>query len=327
MSKDITLVTAEVNQKTRDVIKNVLEPLSRVSFLQDSIDRKKELSEATVLMSFFFNREVLHDEYVLLKRLSLLQTISTGVDYLPFGDIPEHVLIACNAGGWAYQIAEHSVAFALALYKRIVPNHQDLARGDFSRTSFLLRNLKGKTLGVVGFGGIGRHVARMMKCMGMRVMALNTSGMTEEKVDFIGTLEDLPQVLKNADIILLSVPLTKKTVGLIGRTELEMMKDDAMVINVARAPLLEEKALYEHLSENPEFLAALDVWWEEPSWSDSSFHVNFPFFDLPNFVGSPHNSNYVAESFHEASRYAAENVRRHLEGKKLKGLISREDYL
>ncbi|MBN1333813.1 MAG: hydroxyacid dehydrogenase [Synergistales bacterium] len=327
MSSDRILVTTEIGKDAKQVIREVLEPIASVYFLQDTVDRIGDLSEATVLMSFFFNREVQKEEYGLLKKTKLLQTISTGVDYLPFKEIPDHIRIVCNAGGWAYQIAEHTVALALALYKRLIPNHNNLARGDFNRGSFLLRNLKGKTLGVVGFGGIGKYTAKIMKSMGVRVMALNTRGNTEEEVDFIGTLDELTFLLKEADIVLLSLPLTKKTVGLIGKKELEMMKQDAMIINVARAPLMEEKALYEHLRDNPEFLAALDVWWEEPSWSENSFRTNFPFFDLPNFIGSPHNSNYVEGSFEEASRIAAENVRRFLVDGQLKGNINREDYL
>ncbi|HPI97711.1 MAG TPA: 2-hydroxyacid dehydrogenase [Synergistales bacterium] len=327
MSSERILVTSEVEQGTRQVIREVLEPVASVHFLQDKGDRAVELSQATVLMSFFFNREVGKEEYGLLNDTKLLQTISTGVDYLPFQDIPHHISIACNAGGWAYQIAEHAVAMAMALYKRLVPNHNSLVAGDFNRESFLLRNLKGKTLGVIGFGGIGKYTAQIMRGMDVRVMALNTRGTTEEEVDFIGTLEEMPFLLKEADIVLLSIPLTRNTVGLIGKKELEMMKRDAMIINVARAPLMEERALYEHLRDNPEFLAALDVWWEEPSWSDSSFSINFPFFELPNFIGSPHNSNYVEGSFEEASRIAAENVRRFLVEGRLKGRINREDYL
>lgn len=329
MEENKVVVSASMSDESKAQVRSVFDGFASVEFLadMDKEERKASLSRANALISFFFNREIDSIEYDLMKGVQLLQTISTGVDYLPFADIPENVQIACNAGGWAYQIAEHSVAMIMALYKRLVPQHNNLSRGDFDRPRYLLRNLRGKTLGVIGYGGIGRHTARMLKAFDVKVFALNTSGKTSDDVEFMGTLDDLEKVLGNSDIILLSLPLTKHTEGLIGKAELKKMKEDAMLVNVARAPLVDEEALYEHLCNNPEFLAGIDVWWEEPSWSDSEFHVNFPFFDLPNFLGSPHNSNYVKDAFPEALVIASENVKAFFKGEKVKGIIRREDYM
>lgn len=329
MVENRVVVSADMSDESRAKVLSVFEGLASVDFLPDMKKKAREeaISGASALISFFFNKEIDSSEYDLMKGTKLLQTISTGVDYLPFTDIPENVQIACNAGGWAYQIAEHSVAMIMALYKRLVPQHGNLSRGEFDRPRYLLRNLKGKTLGIIGYGGIGRHAAKMLKPFDVRVFALNTSGQTSDDVEFIGTLDDLDTILLSSDIILLSLPLTKHTKGLIGNNELNKMKEDATLINVARAPLVDEGALYEHLCNNPEFLAGIDVWWEEPSWSDSEFRVNFPFFDLANFLGSPHNSNYVKDAFPEALVIASENVRAFLKGDKVKGLIHREDYM
>jgi glycerate dehydrogenase len=329
MEENKVVVSASMSDESKARVNAVFEGFASVVFLadMDKNARKEAISGASALISFFFNKEIDSSEYDLMKGTQLLQTISTGVDYLPFADIPENVQIACNAGGWAYQIAEHSVAMIMALYKRLVPQHNNLSRGEFDRPRYLLRNLRGKTLGVIGYGGIGRHTARMLKAFDVKILALNTSGKTSDDVEFIGTLDDLDTLLKRSDIVLLSIPLTKHTEGLIGKDELNKMKEDATLINVARAPLVDEGALYEHLCNNPEFLAGIDVWWEEPSWSDSEFHVNFPFFELPNFLGSPHNSNYVKDAFPEALLIASENVRACLKGEKVKGLVHREDYM
>lgn len=329
MKKDSVVVSAAISDESKSKIQSIFAGLADVFFLTDQEEKSRQemLSNADGVISFFFNREIREDEYKFLKGLQILQTISTGVDYLPFSRIPENVVIACNAGGWAYQIAEHAVAMIMALYRRFIPQYINMSNGDFKRNGYMLRNLKGKTLGVIGYGGIGRHTAHLLKPFDVKVMALNTSGKTDDDVDFVGTLQELDRVLENADILVLAVPLTRNTRGLIGRLELEKMKEDATIINVARAPLVDEKALYDHLKCHPDFLAGIDVWWEEPSWSDSDFHLNYPFFNLSNFLGSPHNSNFVKDAFVDAAVAAAENVRVFLEGGQVRGIIDRDDYV
>ncbi len=321
------VVSARMKDEAKKIFKGSAGSSAEVIFLDDASSREEVLVNADVLVSFFFNREIQREEYELLKNLRLLQTISAGVDYLPFTELPSHIEIASNAGGWAYQIAEHSVAMAMALYKRLIPQHKRLSKGDFNRDAFILRNLAGKTFGVVGFGGIGKHTARLMKSIGMNVYALNTSGKSNENIDKIGKMSDLEDLLSTSDVVLLSLPLTKHTRGLIGRKELQMMKRDAVIINVARAPLMDEEALYEHLAANPEFMAGLDVWWEEPSWSNSDFNINYPFFDLDNFIGSPHNSNNVEGAVEKAVDMAGKNVAAFLNGDRIAGKVNREDYI
>jgi phosphoglycerate dehydrogenase-like enzyme len=108
------------------------------------------------------------------------------------------------------------------------------------------------------------------------------------------------------------------------------MKPDAILVNVARGAIVEEGALYEHLRAHPEFGAGVDAWWREPhdqaSGAPGGFRPDFPFFDLPNFLGSPHNSAIVPGFHLMAARWAAENVLRYLEGRSFMGVVHREDY-
>jgi phosphoglycerate dehydrogenase-like enzyme len=97
-------------------------------------------------------------------------------------------------------------------------------------------------------------------------------------------------------------------------------------VNVSRAAVIDEGALYEHLRDHPEFGAGIDTWWHEPG-PDSGFSTAFPFFDLPNVIGSPHNSGTVDGALQTGARMAAENVRRFLRGEPVTGVIRREDYL
>ncbi|MFP4482109.1 MAG: NAD(P)-dependent oxidoreductase, partial [Thermovirgaceae bacterium] len=165
----------------------------------------------------------------------------------------------------------------------------------------------------------------LMKAFGMKIMAINTSGQTDESVEFIGTMADLGRVLSKSDVVVVSVPLTRYTKGLITKKELEAMKPDAILINPARGPIIEEKALYEHMVENPDFKVGIDAWWVEPH-VHGEFKLKYPFFKLENILGSPHNTNLVPEIYPIAVRRAAENVHRFLKGEKPKGIVDPADY-
>jgi phosphoglycerate dehydrogenase-like enzyme len=295
-------------------------------FVSDMGDeaRAEALREAEVLVSWQWGAEVRADERGELERARFLQLISAGVDGVPFAQIPGHIAVAGNVGAYAEPMAEHVMAMVLALAKRLPELHARMAAGKFGQFSFT-RTLAGSVCAVLGYGGIGRAVARHMRAFGARIHALNTSGRTDDPVEFVGTLEDLDAVLSAADVLVVTLPLTRRTRGLIGERELRLMKPDAILANVARAAIVEEAALFEHLTANPGFMAALDVWWSEPI-GQGEFRTGFPFFQLPNVLGSPHNSGLVPGSIQHAAERAGENVRRFLRGEPVQGLVRREDY-
>lgn len=322
------LVTCAMNDRLRMSVRAVLEPACTVSFLTDCAEEERSVAiqESDVVLCFFFNKEIRPEEYSLLENVRLLQTISTGVDFLPFAEIPSELPIACNAGGWASQIAEHTVAMILALSRRLLPLHEELKRGRFHKEEPILRTLRGKTAGIIGYGGIGKKVADLLRAFGMKIAAINSSGGTQDDVVFCGTLDDLATMLPMSDVVVLSLPLMRHTRNVIGTRELETMKRNAIFVNVARARLVDEEALYEHCRTNADFSAGIDVWWKEPTWGGGDFTLRFPFLDLPNVLGSPHNSNSSEEGFAEASNAAAGNVACFLRGAPYSGRVDREDY-
>jgi phosphoglycerate dehydrogenase-like enzyme len=327
VSKPRVVVTFSPSTEMRAALHEVLDPVARVTYLRDIGDdeRAEVLESARAVIAWFIAGELAAPgELEQLEGVGLVQLLSAGVDRVPFDRLPARVPVASNAGAYSDPMAEHVLAVALALAKRLPQNHAAMARGEFDQET-LNRAIRGSFVGVLGFGGIGQASAKLFSALGARIHALNRSGTTDTLVDQIGTLDDLDAVLAAADVLVISLPLTRATRGLIGRRELALMKPDAILVNVARAAIVDEDALYEHLRRNPSFSAGIDAWWDEPG-ENEPFKPRLPFLDLPNVVGSPHNSAITAGSLARAAREAAENVARHLRGEPPQHLIDRADY-
>jgi phosphoglycerate dehydrogenase-like enzyme len=327
MSGRSVVVLHKSRDDERAHIRDAVGSRASLVFLTDLQEKGRvpALRGAAAAVSWNVARELREAEFAALADVGLLQFLSAGVDHVPFESLPMGLTIASNVGGFAEPMAEHVLAMALALSKRLLFEHRRLAQGDFGRFR-MNRMLRGGTCGILGFGGIGRETARLMRAMGMKVFAVNTSGQTTEPMDFIGTLRDLRKVLESSDVVVVCLPLTKATRGLIGARELEWMRPDAILINVARGEIIDEDELFSHLQSHPGFMAGIDAWWIEP-FRQGEFRLNHPFFSLPNFLGSPHNSALTPEAARESVRRAVENVLRFLDGKPLGGVVKRSDYV
>lgn len=325
MSRPRVLITFAASEEQRAAIGEQLDGLAEVGLLSDG-NRREALAGADVVLSWNIDNELRsHEEYGLLRSARLVQLLSAGVDHVPFDRIPAEVPVASNAGSYSEPMAEHVLAMALALAKRLPQNHAKLARGEFDQQT-PNRMIEGSVVAILGFGGIGQATARRFRALGARIHAVNRSGRTDEAVDWVGTLADLDDVLGRADVLVLTLPLSRTTRGLIGRRELALMKADAILVNVARAAITDEDALFEHLQANPEFSVGIDAWWQEPM-RVGSFATRRPFLDLPNVLGSPHNSAMTPGSLTEAARRAAANIARGLRGEPVEHLVDRADYV
>jgi phosphoglycerate dehydrogenase-like enzyme len=270
-------------------------------------------------------REMLGFDPSEAKNLRLFQTVSAGVDQFDMSVIPRGVIICSNVGGLAEPMAESVFAFILAFAKNLPSLQEDLRRGDFPRWTKPGMSLKGETLGVIGAGGIGRATARLAKAFGMRVLGIASRARSIENFDFVGTLDDLDYLLRESDVVVVSIPRKLRTRGLINREKLNEMKRNAILVNVARGPIIVEKDLYEHLKENPEFRAGIDVWWKYPKKGEK-FQPDYPFTSLNNVLVMPHSSWSVPGINQEVIGSALENVLRFLAGDELKGVVDRSDY-
>ncbi len=291
----------------------------------DDDQRARTLRRAEALLAWELAKEIPAGTLREASRLRFVQLLSAGVDDIDFSAWPDQLTVASNAGAYAGPVSEHVLAMTLSLAKHLPQRHAALVAGRFEKWAPSLA-LDGAVCVILGFGGIGAATARLMAAFGGRIYAVNRSGRTSEPVEFVATLADLDQVLAAADVLVISLPLTLATRGLIGRHQLALMKPTAILVNVARGAVIDQGALYEHLATHPQFGAGIDTWWEEPA-GNSPFRTDYPFFQLSNVIGSPHNASIVPGTMLAAARLAAENVRRYLRGERATGVVRPAEYV
>jgi glyoxylate reductase len=173
----------------------------------------------------------------------------------------------------------------------------------------------GKTIGLVGGRGrIGRATARRAHGFSMRILYQSRQRMDPAEERELGaTYVPLDELLRESDFVSLHAAMTPETHHLIGARELGLMKSDAVLVNLARGEIVDERALYDHLVSTPGFTACPDAWWVEPV-RHGEFRMDHPFMRLPNVIGSPHNSASVRGWGEVALRRAVANCRRAIDG-------------
>lgn len=289
----------------------------------DATARRAALERADIVLARHPRRELTPQDIAAMGAVRLIQLMTAGIDFVAPDDLPAGVPVASNAGAYSEPMAEHALALTLAAAKRLLVEHAALGHGAFHQFT-PNRMLRGMVCGILGYGGIGQATARLMRGFGVSIHAINRSGISQDAVDWIGTSTQLDALLKVSDVLLVSTPLTRATQGLIGRRELGLMKDDAILVNLARGEIIDEAALFDHLQTHPAFTACIDVWWVEPV-RHGTFRMDHPFTALPNVIGSPHNSASVRDTASMALRMAGMNCRRHLTGERVLNLVRPED--
>jgi phosphoglycerate dehydrogenase-like enzyme len=231
-----------------------------------------------------------------LPSLRLIQTHGTGVDGLLTPRLIASDAVLCNAAPLHTRpMAETVMALMLAAAKRIPFHVRNQLAHEWRRTA--KDELHGSTVGIVGFGRIGSEVARLCAAFGMRVLGVRRSPASASAgAQRVVGVEGLDAVLAESDWVVLALPLTAATAGIIGRRQLEAMKAGACLINVARGDVVDEPALVERLASGKLAFACLDTFQVEP------LPREHPLWSLPNVLVTPHNS---ASSPHMEERVVA----------------------
>lgn len=186
MHEQNIVVTCNISTEQKALLLEILGSDVALTFLDEipSTLHDQALEKATVLFSWNFPREILPQHYPSLQQVRFIQLVSAGADHMPFADLSSHLIVASNLGAYAAPMAEHVMAMTLALAKRLLIENQNLRNGEFNQLA-LNRSLSGMTAGIIGFGGIGRATAKLMRAFGMKIYAITQSGTSPEPTDFL----------------------------------------------------------------------------------------------------------------------------------------------
>ena len=282
---------------------------------------RAKLEQAEILVTTAFGPDLPP-----MPRLRLVHVPASGFDDIDFAALPEKVPV-CNAFEHDIGIADHVMA-AILQFAIDLPGRDRLFRsGDWTGSANKggpgRPELGEQTVVAIGYGSIGRAVARRAQAFGMKVVAVTrTPRALDPAPAAIMGFDRLHEALAQADYVLIACPLSDQTRGLIGPREFAAMKRDAVLINVARGPIVEEQALFDTLQEQRIKGAAIDVWYNYPSAEEPDPRPSaLPFHELDNLIMTPHSSGWTADLMRRRFAVIIDNIERQRAGRPLRNQI------
>ena len=278
-----------------------------------------------ILLSQAFTKEMAQKA----DSLKLIQSVGAGYENIDLSVVPPGCKVAI-----VYEheraIAEWVVMAMIALNRKLLKADRNLRQSNWELSYFRSEyspELAGQTLGIIGLGRIGRQTAVFARSLGMKIISATRTIPTSEETQqmglaFVRGIDGLSKVLSESDFVLLSIPLTETTRGLIGTGESTLMKPTAHLINVGRAEIVDEGALYNALKEKHIKGAALDVWYHEPQNADDNpVPADYPFWELDNVLMTPHLSALTTGMLQRRMVSCALNIDRFARGEPLQNVV------
>ena len=259
-------------------------------------------------------------------RLRLLHGTGAGYESIDFSALPARAFV-CNCFGHEPAISEYVMAALLARCVPLAVADADLRRGlwPFAASSVdsVHPELAGRTIGLLGFGRIGKAIAIRAHAFGMRVHVANRSPVAVgEIVDQAWGFDGLTEFFGAAEFIVSSLPLTAETTGLVGPAAFAAMRPDAVLFNVGRGGVVDETALYDALAEQRIGGAVIDTWYQYPDATGApTLPSRLPFHELPNIVMTPHMSGWTLGTIHRRQQAIADNINRLARGDALVNVV------
>lgn len=258
-------------------------------------------------------------------RLRLVHAYSAGADRIDRPALPPGCTL-CNLHGPENAIAEWTLGAMVAITRRSVFFDRELRRGRWHRGEEPRpHELRGRIVGTVGYGPIGRRVGELCRAIGMEVAAVTRrpSPGRAEGLRWLGGLHDVTRLAAESDVVVAALPLTDETHGLIGAAELDAVGPDGYLVNVGRGEVVQERALYEALRDRRIAGASLDVWYRYPRGStDPTQPSELPFHELDNVLMSPHVSGTTVETELNRRAILLAQLERFAKGEPLENVIA-----
>lgn len=281
----------------------------------------KELEDADILITREFNADMAR----YCRRLKLLVCHTAGSEDIDRAALPKGVRLE-TGGGHEVPIAEYVIGYLVAMRRHLIDADRRLRKGDwhygFLGPAPAFVDLAGSTIGLLGFGRIGREIAKRAGAFSMNVRALTmhpervsgddaVPGLPPVKVGQLNESGALDELLQESDAVVVCCELSNETTGLLGPRRLALLKHDAVLINVARGGIVDENGLYEVLKSGRIAGAVLDVWFQYPKKAgEQKMPSTAPFWELENVIMSPHASSWTQSFMTARLRLLAETINR-----------------
>jgi len=260
-------------------------------------------------------------------RVRLFHAPAAGTDGIDAKLLPAGAAL-CNCFGHEQPIAEYVMAALLARHVPLADADTRLRSGEWAywggRPGSLRTELGDQTIGLLGFGHIGKAIAARAKAFGMRVSVCNRSKVpVGNGVDQSFTLDQIAAFMGSADAIVVSLPMLESTRGIVNAAALGAMRPDGVIVNVGRGPVIDEQALYDALAGKAIGGAIIDTWYVYPSAANATPQpANLPFSTLPNVVMTPHMSGWTTGTVRRRQETMAANIERLLRNEPLVNVLA-----
>ena len=307
----------------RQGFERLIDTRHKISDVSDSLDQPGEQASyenADVIVGVKFNASL-----PLPRQLRLFHAPAAGTDAVDLTLLPATAAL-CNCFGHEAAIAEYVMTALLQRHVPLAAADADLRAQRWTywagRPTALRTELGSQTIGLLGFGHIAQAIAARAKAFGMQVHVANRSPVANALVDRSFSLDDVPAFMGSADAIVVSLPLTPQTQGLVGQAALAAMRPDAVILNVGRGPVIDEQALFDALATRQIGGAIIDTWYQYPTPTQSECAPSrLDFASLPNLVMTPHMSGWTTGTVRRRQATLAENIARLADGRALLNVV------
>jgi phosphoglycerate dehydrogenase-like enzyme len=302
----------------------LVDPAAQLTVLPDVLDAaadRERYADADVVIGVRFDASLPKPD-----RLSLFLVPGAGYDMVNLSLLPSGTMV-CNCFGHEQAIAEYVMSALLARHVPLADADARLRRGDWRYRAATLdtihEELGGRTLGLLGFGHIGKAIAARAKSFGLQIHVANRSAVpVSTLVDKYFSLNDLGQFWPSVDFIVVSLPQTSETTGIVGAAAFAAMRPNAVIVNVGRGPLVDQQAMFDALSSRRIGGAIIDTWYQYPTPTQKNvLPSSLPFHTLDNIVMTPHMSGWTRGTIERRQRTMAGNIRKRFAGEPCENVV------
>lgn len=284
-----------------------------IYYHQNSVKNSEDVNSVDVLVTYNpFDRLDISQ----MKNLKYIQTTSIGIDQVPKGEVcKRNIIVANNKGGYSIPIGEWIVMYILEIYKNSFKFYKQQVEKKW-KLDFSITELSGKRVGFLGTGNLAIEGAKRLKAFDVELWGVNTTGAIKPYFDKCFSAENMDEIFKNCDVVIVTIPSTKDTIGMINKDKFQIMKEGSVFINVGRGNIVNENDLINYADKFRGI--ALDVFQEEPLSKESKL------WDMENVIITPHNAFVSDKNFERTFNTIYNNLKSYIQNKPINNVIDIE---